>query len=103
MSFIDDQLASVMDAVKALNPATMVHGSNTYTAYKSYGPSLGEDMQAAGFLSQTEDISVILSVADIIAPTPVVDDAVTLGGEDYIIRRIVPTAAYLWITLGNSR
>jgi hypothetical protein len=104
VSFIDDQLASALDSIIAMNPATLEHGENSYQVYKSYGPAGMETIGAVGFLGGAEELSVIIKTADLATPHPKLDEVVTLDGDEYLVGpRIVKTASYWWITLSEVR
>lgn len=94
-------IASVIDraldrAIEA-NPATLVHGANTYTVFRSYGPQTELLMVGVGYDPNEADLTVLLRVSDIVGNGPARNDVVTLDSVTYYVHTPITKTPRYWM------
>jgi hypothetical protein len=90
-------IRATMVVARTESGGTLVHGGNTYSVVKGYGPQLGVEMMPTAYGATSDDLQVILEVADLATPHPEQNDACALDGEDYTISGAITKTPLYWM------
>ena len=92
-----DITSQILALTASASPGVLVHGANTYTVTRSYGPAEEEAFVEFGTQETVADCSVVIPVADLQTPHPATEDSVTLDGEALVVGNRITKTPHYWL------